>query len=123
LGTYTRTAIASLKEVAVINAVNFVVSLIALTLLRIVFTDVFGLILLLEGAVLWLIGGALGLSGQPSMSTARMLLVRRFFGQKEAQTTSTRVRGEKIGAAVAALYVLTGAILFLESASLGALFR
>ncbi len=106
-----------------INAANFVVSLIALALLRIVFTDVFGLILLVEGAVLWLIGGALGISGQPSMSTARMLLLRRFFGLKESPTTSTGVRGEKIGAAATALYVLTGAILFLESASLGALFR
>jgi len=119
LGIYTKAAVASVEEAAVINAADMMISIVALIAFRALFTDTLGLILLIEGAGIWLIGGALGLSGEPSMKA-----LTRIFRLKDPlpeESKSSSETGNRNDGAVA-LYMITGALLFLESALLSAFF-
>jgi len=119
LGTYTKAAVASVEEAAVISAADMVISIVALLAFRAFFTDTLGLILLIEGAGIWLIGGALGLSGQPSMKAVTRIFRVKDTLPGESKRSSESGNGNE---GAVALYMMTGALLFLESALLSAFF-
>ena len=119
MGIYTKAAVASVEEAAVINAADIIISIVALLAFRALFTDTLGLILLIEGAGIWLIGGALGLSGQPSTKAlTRIFRVKDTLPAESKRSSETGNRNER----AVALYMMTGALLFLESALLSAFF-
>lgn len=119
MGTYTKAAIASVEEAAVISAADMVISIVALLAFRAFFTDTLGFILLIEGAGIWLIGGALGLSGQPSMKAVTRIFRVKDTLPGESKRSSESGNGNE---GAVALYMMTGALLFLESALLSAFF-
>ena len=119
MGTYTKATVASVEEAAVISAADIIISIVALLAFRALFTDTLGLILLIEGAGIWLIGGALGLSGQPSTKAlTRIFRVKDPLPAESKRSSETGNRNER----TVALYMMTGALLFLESALLSAFF-
>ena len=117
MGTYAKAAVASVEEAAVISAADMIVSIVALLAFRALFTDTLGLILLIGGAGIWLIGGALGLSGQPSTKAlTRIFRVKDMLPAESKGSSETANRND----GAVALYMMTGALLFLESALLSA---
>jgi hypothetical protein len=101
---YARIAFTSLREVLIFNLVGAGIALGGLFLLRIPIGDSFGFILLIESTALMLVGGALGVAGQATTRKVTELFTRRKIADAEVTKGDTQ----------AALYTLTGAILFVE---------
>lgn len=120
--TYTEAARSSLKEALAITAIDIVPAVAAVFLLRVRILDSVGLILLLEGAVLMLIGGALSFArpGVRGVVTLLGILARSPRSERNPSQTSERER-ISLGDIRAAFYMITGLLLFLESALLAVL--
>ncbi len=113
LHKYIRTVISSLKEAALISVIDVVPALLALVVFRASVVAAFGLILLLESSGLMLLGGALSFAGQEGFRRLASVLTR-----VEPHATEREVERNEMKAA---LYVLTGVILFVESSAIAAL--
>jgi len=122
LRTYTEAALSSLKEALAITAIDLVPAVAAVFLLRVRILDSVGLILLLEGAVLMLVGGALSFAspGVRGVVTLLGILARSPRSERKTPETSRKER-ISLGDIRAAFYIITGLLLFLESALLGVL--
>ncbi len=101
---YTRIAFTSMREVLIFNLVGAAVALGALLLFRIPLGDSFGFIILIEGTALMLVGGALGVAGQATTRKVAEIFTRRKL--KDTEVIQNDVQ--------AALYALTGVVLFVE---------
>ncbi len=110
---YVRTVIASVREASLISVIDVVPAILALLVFRASVLAAFGLILLLESSGLMLLGGALSFTGQEGFRRLASLLAR-----VEPHTTEREVERNEMKAA---LYVLTGVILFVESSVLATL--
>jgi len=113
LNKYSRTAISSLGEASLISAIDLVLALVALALFRTGVLAVFGLILLVESSALMLIGGAVSFTGQEGIRRLTSLLTRIELKPDARDAEKSEMK--------AALYALTGVILFVESTVLAAL--
>lgn len=113
MNKYSRTAVSSLGEASLISAIDVVLAVVALALFRTRTLEAFGLILLLESSALMLMGGAVSFAGQEGFQRFASLLTRVELkpGARDAEKNEMK----------AALYVLTGVILFVESSVLAAL--
>ena len=103
-------AVSSAREVVVFNVVGAAVAVGALLLLRVSMSDSFGFIILIESTGLMLVGGALGLASQATARKVTEFLTKRKVDPKEVQSSELK----------AALYALTGVLLFAEGAVLAA---
>jgi hypothetical protein len=101
---YARIAFTSLQEVLVFNLVGAAVAVGGLFLFRIPLGDSFGFIILILSTALMLVGGALGVAGQATTRKVTELFTRRKI--TDAEVTK--------GDSQAALYTLTGIVLFVE---------
>ena len=113
MNKYSRTAISSLGEASLISAIDLVLALVALALFRTGILAVFGLILLVESSALMLIGGAVSFTGQEGIRRLTSLLTRIELKPDARDAEKSEMK--------AALYALTGVILFVESTVLAAL--
>ena len=115
LNDYVEAAVSSVKEAALISAIDLVVSAFLLLAFGFFFLDTFGIILLVEGAGLLLVGGALGFAGQAGVRRVASMI--GLFGRKDTGGTSEKeaVASNDVRAA---FYMLTGVVLFLESFAL-----
>jgi len=112
------------KEALIITAIDFVAAAVAVPLFGVRILDSIGLILLLEGAVIMLVGGALSFTGEASVRrvvTIMGLLERAPRNERNLQGTSERER-IGLGDVRAAFYVITGLLLFSESMILAFVF-
>ena len=115
----------SAREAALISGVDIAVCAAVYFLFGLAFFDTFGIILLLEGAALMLVGGAVGFAGQPGI-----IALSRFgagiFNRKKEEARGGNVKGAmktdaqstKENDVRAAFYMLAGVLLFLESMTL-----
>jgi hypothetical protein len=128
LNSYSEAAFDSLKEAGVITLIDVVVSLALLVLFRIYFFDSFGIVLLLEGAVIMLIGGALGFAGQPGVVVLSKLTngFAIFSSRRREETEQASKKADpfsdreamRLGDIRAAFFMLVGVYLFVESMAL-----
>jgi hypothetical protein len=116
LNSYAEAGTSSLKEAGIISVIDIAASAVVSLAFRFVLTDVLGLILLVEGAVLLLVGGSLGFAGQPGVRRL-MTLFRKETDRITGGSTGTSEASssEKISDVTAAFYMLTGFVLFFES--------
>jgi hypothetical protein len=120
-----------LKEAGLFSLIDVVLALAASLLFRISLFDVLGLILLLEGAVIMLVGGALGFAGQPGIVALSKLTSGVFGRRKESDPEGARnkadphseIEAAKLNDVRAAFYMLVGFLLFLESMALAYVIR
>lgn len=96
----------SLKESAVFSAVALPIAYLLLLLIHITFVDSFGFVLLMESCGLMLIGGAMDITSTES--------VRNFVSFVSRGKVNLYAGGGR-NVAGAAVYTLTGVILFLAS--------
>ncbi len=101
---YTEVAISSVREAVLFNAIGGAVALAALLLVQIPLSDSFGFIVLIESCGLMLVGGAMGVAGQATTRKVAEWITRRKLSEQELSHSDL----------VAALYALTGGILFAE---------
>src|SRR2546428_13673949 len=120
--TYAEAAISSLKEAVAITAIDVVPAVAVVFLLGVGILDSVGLILLLEGALLMLVGGALSFArpGARGVVTILGILGRSARSERKPPETGGRER-ISLGDIRAAFYMITGLLLFLESALLAVL--
>lgn len=119
LNSYSEAGTSSLKEAGLISLIDIAASAVVSLIFRFVLTDVLGLILLLEGAALLLVGGALGFAGQPGIRRLTRMLRKETDGLSEASRASTDgPLIDKIADVTAAFYMLTGFVLFFESVAM-----
>ena len=105
LETYLQAVRSALAESALFAGLDAGASFVA-TLLGFRFLDSFGLLLLIEGAVFMLVGGALGFAGQPGVRRIQNVIGGRVSsGQKREPTV-------KEADVRAAFYMLIGICLF-----------
>jgi len=112
MGWYRKTVVSSVVESLIFSALAAVAAFAALEGLQISFFDAFGFILLILSSGLMLVGGAMSFA---TPGTARV--VSLLTGKKADQTTQDFEKAQH----KAALYALTGVILFAESLTLAAL--
>jgi hypothetical protein len=130
LDTYKGVAVSSAKEAVLITAVNLAVSAAVSPLFRYHFPDILGIVFLLEGAVLFLVGGALGFGGQAGFRSLARLMGGRFErkgpqhptsdgkGMESSEQESVRKNDVR-----AAFYLLTGVLLFFEGMGMALLLQ
>lgn len=122
MNSYARAGASAFWEAALISALDVGISFAATLIVGFVFTDVLGTIFLAEGAVLLLVGGALGFAGQPGIrKVGQFMGVLGFVksGKKEG-SIDERAEVKEIDVR-AAFYMLTGISLFVESLLLAVL--
>jgi hypothetical protein len=112
LHRYLQTVSYSLQEALLFNLAGLVLALVLLVFFGVQLRDSFGFILLIESAGLMLVGGALGVAGQATTRKLSQLLTR---SKDEPNSLAS-------SDAKAALYALTGLMLFGEGAVMAALF-
>jgi uncharacterized membrane protein len=112
MGTLKEILSSSLLESFLFLFVDILISIALLFLLGFAFISILGLLLLIESAVLMLIGGALDFSR--TFSGKKLLLFMRIRPREESEDKKTRSR--------AGIYTLTGVILFTESLLLAVIF-
>ena len=110
MNPYLRQAGGAAKEAALISAVDLGVSAVLYLVLSIQLLDSFGFLVLIESAVLMLVGGALSFAGQPGVRTVVGLFNRGSPGKKSTITKDELERNDLR----AALYAIAGLLLFLE---------
>ena len=103
---YVQVAASSLKEAALFNVAGVIVALGVFLLFSVPLTDSFGFILLIESTGLMLVGGALGVAGQATARKLTEMLTRQKVDPKTVAASDLK----------AALYALTGVVLFVEGA-------
>lgn len=106
LHRYAKTALASLREAALISVINFVPAIVGVAFFAAGFVPALGLILLIESAGLMLVGGALSFSGQKGVRKLVSAMTNLDLGSEKDGTDADMK---------AALYSLTGVLLFAES--------
>lgn len=109
---YLEVTVSSAKEAVLFNIGGVAVALGVLLLFKIPLGDSFGFIILLESTGLMLIGGALGVAGQATTRKLAEIITRRKVEPGSVAASDLR----------AALYALTGVILFAEGAFMAYLF-
>jgi hypothetical protein len=97
-------ALSSIKEAAIFNIVGAIVSLFVLVIFRVPLADSFGFVILVESTALMLIGGALGVAGQATSRKIAEFMTRRKVTPSEVASGDLK----------AALYSITGGLLFAE---------
>jgi hypothetical protein len=105
--------ISSLGEAAVISLIDVVPAYVALLFFRTGLIEALGLILLVESSGLLLLGGALSFTGQEGFRRLASVLAKVELKSTEKEDKKTEMK--------AALYVLTGVILLVESSVLAIL--
>jgi hypothetical protein len=105
LRRYTDVVRSSVREVAWFNVLGAVVALGALLVIQIPLSDSFGFVILIESTGLMLIGGAMGVAGQATTRRVAEWATRRKLRDSEVTTSDL----------AAALYALTGCMLFAEA--------
>jgi len=126
LRTYSEAGLASLKEAGVISLIDIALSGGVFFAFGFVFFDVLGILLLIEGAGIMLVGGALGFAGQPGVAALSRLTTGLLGRRKGDEPESTRKKPDllddrqamQLNDIRAAFYMLMGALLFLESMAL-----
>ena len=111
MGKYSDVVLSSAKEALIFNVVGAAVAVGALYFAQIPVGDSFGFILLIESTGLMLVGGGLGVAGQ---ATTRK--VTEWVTKRKVQDSEVR-QGDRM----AALYALTGVMLFVEAFALAIL--
>jgi hypothetical protein len=101
---YTRIAFTSLREVLVFNLAGAAIALGGLFVFGIPLGDSFGFVILIESTALMLVGGALGVAGQATSRKVTELFTRRKVSDAEVMKSDSQ----------AALYALTGVVMFVE---------
>ena len=101
---YAEIALTSLKEALLFNLLGAGIAVASQVLFRVPLSDSFGFIMLIESTGLLLIGGALGVAGQATTRKVAEIFTRRKVADSEV------LKGDQM----AALYSLTGVILFVE---------
>ncbi len=109
--SYADVAVSSLREAVLFNAIGGAVALAALLLVQIPLNDSFGFIILIESCGLMLIGGAMGIAGQATTRKITEWITRRKLNDQELLHSDL----------AAALYALTGGILFAEVSAMSLL--
>jgi hypothetical protein len=109
---YVDVAVSSVWEAIIFNVVGVIVALAVLILFHVSLGDSFGFIILILSTVLMLVGGALGVAGQATARKITEMLTRRKIDPKTVETSDLK----------AALYALTGIILFAEGAVMSVIF-
>jgi hypothetical protein len=107
---YLETVVSSFKEALIFNVVGAAVALGAFVFFNFPLGVSFGLIILIESTGLMLVGGALGVAGGATAQTIARFLTRKKLDPKSIQTSDAK----------AALYALTGFMLFAEGALMSA---
>jgi len=107
---YLEGLVSCLKETVIFNVIGAAVAFGVLVFLNIPLTASFGFIVLIESTGLMLVGGALGVAGGPSSRKVMEFLSRRKVDPKTIETSDAR----------AALYAVTGMLLFAEGAIMAA---
>jgi uncharacterized membrane protein YdfJ with MMPL/SSD domain len=107
LNKYVRVAISSAEEAILISVINVIAGLIAILVFNLSIIATLGLILLVESAALMLVGGALGLGGQEGIRKLASTLTKVDFRISEKDLQRSEMK--------AAIYSLTGVLLFVES--------
>ncbi len=113
MNKYSEAAASSFSEAVVISSIDVVMSAVALLLFGFMFLDTIGFLLLVEGAGLLLIGGALGFAGQPGLR--RLGILAGVLGRKKQEASKDEHEAVRLIDIRAAFYMLTGIWLFLES--------
>jgi len=113
LGRLADIGTACLKEAALISLIDIALAAGASFVLPIGTIPALGLILLLESAALMLLGGALSFAGQPGVRKVLGFLVTESEHAGAARVEDVDAR--------AAVYALTGGLLFVESMTLAVL--
>ena len=102
--SYTDVVVSSLREAVLFNLIGVSIALVALVIFCFSLSDSFVFIFLMELTALMLIGGAMGVAGQATTRKITEWISRRKLD--EAEVT--------LGDRAAALYALTGCLLFAE---------
>jgi hypothetical protein len=114
VGQYFDAVVSSFKEAALFNVIGAAIAFGALVFFSIPLPVSFGLIVLIESAGLMLIGGALGVAGgATSRKVAEFIstsVLKKKYDPKSVESSDVK----------AALYALTGMILFAEGALMAA---
>lgn len=118
--TYTEAALSSAKEAALITVIDLVPMVVGFFALGYSFTDSMGFILLVEGAVLMLAGGAVSFAGQPGVRRLSAVFDRRF-GRRPVTASRSSLDEYENADVKAAFFSLTGVLLFVESIVLAVL--
>ena len=103
---YLEVAVSSVWEAVIFNVVGAIVALAVLIIFHVSLGDSFGFIILVMSTGLLLVGGALGLAGQASTRKIAEMLTRKKVDPGSVETSDLK----------AALYALTGIMLFAEGA-------
>jgi predicted RND superfamily exporter protein len=101
---YLEASVSILTEALLFNLGAAAIGFVILLFFRVPMTNTFGFILLIESTGLMLVGGALGLAGQATAQRLSEVLFRQKFKPDSAAKTEFK----------AALYSLTGLLLFVE---------
>ena len=112
MNPYASAALSSLEEAAIFNLGGAVVALIVFFIFQVPLSASFGFIILIESTGLMLVGGALGVAGQATTRKITEMVLG-----KKPQTMDVAKSDVK-----AALYAMTGALLFAEGAILAVIF-
>ena len=107
---YFAAGVSSLRVAALITGADVAVALGVMQVLRTSLSGSFGLLLLLEGAGLMLLGGALSISGQEGIRKLTSAVAKVELKWTDPEREAHEMR--------AARYVLAGVLLFAESAAL-----
>jgi hypothetical protein len=112
LHRYATAALSSVKEALIFNLVGVGIAAGVLLVFSIPVTESFGDIILFESTGLMLVGGALGVAGQATTRKLTELVFHRRTSDSEVVSSDLK----------AALYILTGGLLFVEGALMAVLF-
>jgi hypothetical protein len=126
LDSYLQAGATSVKEASIITGVDIVAGFALFFAFGLRFFDVLGFVLLMEAAVIMLVGGALGVAGQPGLRSLGRLWSGAFRRRREEDGVKAKgkfdtlddPKGTRLNDIGAAMYMLTGVILFLESMAL-----
>lgn len=109
---YASAAISSAREALLFNLIGAAIAAGILLIFSVPVSESFGDILLFESTGLLLIGGALGVAGQATTRKLSEMLFHRRAPDSDVKSSDLK----------AALYILTGGLLFLEGAAMAVLF-
>ena len=117
LNRFLRQAVLSLREALLISVIDAGASLALFLIWGIGIIDSYGLIVLLESAVLMLVGSALSFAGQGGVRVIVDSFAKKVVGKRLSPGKEELERNELR----AALYAITGGLLFVEGIVLTAI--